>query len=69
MEDMDIPSPKGKKAWSKETLRKILSNEKYKGCVKLQKTFVDNYLEHKQVKNKGQLDIYQINNNHEAIID
>ena len=68
MEDMGIPSPKGKKAWSKETLRKILSNEKYKGCVKLQKTFVDNYLEHKQVKNKGQLDIYQINNNHEAII-
>lgn len=66
LEDMGILSPKGKKVWSKETLRKILSNEKYKGYVKLQKTFVDNYLEHKQIKNRGQLDIYQIINNHEA---
>ena len=68
LEDMGILSPKGKKVWSKETLWKILSNEKYKGCVKLQKTFVDNYLEHKQIKNKGQLDTYQIMGNHEAII-
>lgn len=69
LEDMGILSPRGKKVWSKETLRKILSNEKYKGYVKLQKTFVKNYLEHQQIKNIGQLDIYQINNNHEAIID
>lgn len=68
LEDMGIPSPKGKCAWSKETLRKILSNEKYKGCVKLQKTFVENYLEHRQVKNMGQLDIYLLTGNHEAII-
>ncbi|MCI9581299.1 MAG: hypothetical protein HFF34_08000 [Oscillospiraceae bacterium] len=31
LEDMDIPSPKGKKTWSKETLRKILNN----GCGKI----------------------------------
>ena len=65
---MDIPSPAGKEIWSKETLRKILSNEKYKGCVTLQKTFVENYLEHRQIKNKGQLDIYQIDCNHSPII-
>lgn len=68
LEDMDIPSPRGKKTWSKETLRKILNNEKYIGNVVLQKTFVENYMEHKQIKNKGQLDIYQMMGNHEAII-
>ena len=68
LEDMEVPSPRGKKTWSKETLRKILSNEKYKGSVTLQKTFVENYLEHKQVKNTGQLDIYQINYNHQPVI-
>ena len=68
LEDMGIPSPRGKEVWSKETLRKILSNEKYTGCVTLQKTFVENYLEHKQIKNIGQLDIYQIDYNHKPIL-
>ena len=68
LEDMEIPSPRGRKTWSKETLRKILNNEKYTGNVVLQKTFIENYREHKQVKNTGQLDIYQMMGNHEAII-
>lgn len=68
LEDMDIPSPRGKRVWSKETLRKILLNEKYKGCVTLQKTLVENYLEHKQVKNVGQLDMFHVDYNHAAII-
>ena len=68
LKDMGIPSPRGKSIWSKETLRKILSNEKYKGCVTLQKTFVENYLEHKQVKNMGQLDMFHVDFNHAAII-
>lgn len=65
---MDIPSPTGKEIWSKETISKILSNEKYTGRVTLQKIFVENYLEHKQIKNKGQFDIYQIDCNHSPII-
>lgn len=68
LEDMGIPSPRGKSVWSKETLRKILSNEKYTGCVTLQKTFVENYLEHRQVKNIGQLDMFHVDYNHAAII-
>lgn len=70
LEDMGIPSPRGKKIWSKETLQKILSNEKYKGSVTMQKTFVENYLEHKQIRNKGQLelDMFQVTCNHEPII-
>lgn len=68
LEDMGIPSPRGRDAWSKETLRKILSNEKYMGSVIVQKTFVKNYLEHKQIKNIGQLDMFQVAYNHEPII-
>ena len=37
---MDIPSPTGKEIWSKETISKILSNEKYAGDVVLGKTQV-----------------------------
>lgn len=66
--DMGIPSPRGKEVWSKETLRKILNNEKYMGSVTLQKTFVENYLEHKQIKNRGQLDMFQAVCHHEPII-
>ncbi len=68
LEDMGILSPRDKKIWSKDTLRKILNNEKYTGNVTLQKTFVEKYLNHKQLRNKGQLDTYQIVRNHEAII-
>ena len=68
LEDMGIPSPRGKDVWSKETLRKILRNEKYTGSVTLQKTFVESYLEHKQIKNVGQLDMFQVAYNHEPII-
>jgi len=69
LKDLAIPSPRGKANWSRETLRKILHNEKYYGNVRLQKTFVENYLEHKQVKNEGQLATYLLERNHEAIID
>ena len=46
---MNVLSPTGKEVWSKETILKILNNEKYTGGVILQKTFVENYLEHKQI--------------------
>ena len=35
---MDVPSPTGKELWSKETISKILNNEKYLGDVVLGKT-------------------------------
>ena len=69
LEDMGVPSPRGKKVWSKETLRKILCIEKYTGGVILQKTFVENCLEHRQVKNNGQMGMYHMLNNHEAIVN
>ena len=68
LRNQGILSPRGKTVWSRETLRKILANEKYHGTVVLQKTFVANCLDHKQVKNIGQLEQYEIVGNHEAII-
>ena len=52
--------------WSGQRILRIISNEKYKGDVLLQKSFVDEYGKYR--KNKGQLDKYYIHNNHEAII-
>lgn len=63
-----IPSPRGKAVWSRETLRKILHNEKYRGSVILQKTFVANFLNQKQITNFGQKEYYEIVDNHETII-
>lgn len=68
LEDIGVSSLKSKEIWSKETLRRILHNEKYKGHVTLQKTLVENYLEYKQIKNERQLGVYQMSNNHAAII-
>ncbi len=44
-------------------------NEKYIGTVLSQKSYGENCLMHKQVKNNGELlPMYLIENNHEAII-
>lgn len=68
LQEQGIPSPRGNAVWSRESLRKILNNEKYLGRVMLQKTFVTNCLDHKQIKNDGQQNKYEIVRNHEAII-
>lgn len=68
LQEQGIPSPRGKAVWNRESLRKILNNEKYLGSVVLQKTFVVDCLSHKQIKNTGQQDKYEITNNHVAII-
>ena len=68
LQEQGIPSPRGKAVWSRESLRKILNNEKYFGSVVLQKTFVSDCLSHKQIKNDGQQDKYKIIGYHEPII-
>ena len=63
-----IPSPTGKERWSRETISKLLKNEKYVGDVMLQKTFVKNLFSGKQVRNTGELDKYFIQGHHPAIV-
>ena len=55
--------------WTKNTVTSILRNEKYKGDAILQKTYVKNFLDHKTVKNNGELPKYIVENSHPAIID
>lgn len=49
----NIPTKKGV-SWRSSTVLSILTNEKYKGDVLMQKTFVQDFITHKSVKNEGQ---------------
>lgn len=62
---MDIPSPTGKEIWSKETISKIFSNEKYAGDVTLGKTQVKKGV---QVKTIDLSTKTTLTNHHPAII-
>ncbi|MEG1835491.1 MAG: recombinase family protein [Oscillospiraceae bacterium] len=69
LEQQEIMSPKGNKKWSTSTIISMLMNEKYVGDAILQKTFIQDCLTKKVVKNDGILPMYLIQNHHEAIID
>ena len=60
--------PKYASKWSRSTIMQIISNHNYTGDLMLQKTFRDNHLTKRKVINKGELDQYIVENNHEAII-
>ena len=59
----------GFEVWSAATIRRMLSNEKYKGDMLLQKEFTVDFLTKKVKKNEGELPQYYVSNNHESIID
>lgn len=65
LEEQGILSPTGKSKWNREAIDKLLSNEKYIGCVLLQKTVSVGGC---QIQNTGFLDQYLYSSNHEAII-
>ncbi len=62
------PSGRGTN-WTTNTVKSILTNEKYKGDALLQKTFCVDFLEHKFKKNEGEVPQYYVENSHPAIID
>lgn len=65
----EIKTPSGKNTnWTKNTVYSILTNEKYKGDALLQKTYISDFLEHKVIKNTGQLPQYYVADSHPAII-
>lgn len=55
--------------WGKERVRYILSNEKYIGDSLFQKTYTPEILPLRNVRNKGEADMYYVEGTHEAIID
>lgn len=61
-------NPAGNEKWDISQIKSILENEKYCGDVLRQKTFVQDCITKKVVKNTGQLPMYLIRNNHPAIV-
>ena len=68
LEENGIKTVTGKNVWSTSTIDRILSNEKYVGDVLMQKSFTEDFLTGKRKKNEGELDMYFIENDHEAIV-
>ncbi len=54
--------------WAHQVVKSILSNEKYCGDLLMQKTYCEDFLTKKMVKNNGEVDQYFVEDDHEAII-
>ena len=69
LEDEGVPNWNGKSKWYESSIRKMLSNEKYKGDALLQKTYTVDFLTKKRVENNGEVPQYYVEESHPAIID
>ena len=67
--DLKISSPTGGEKWSCTTVRSILTNEKYKGDVIINKTYVVDCISKRVKVNNGERKKYYVENNHPAIVD
>ncbi len=54
--------------WQATTLMSMLENEKYKGDALLQKSYTVDFLSKKRVQNQGEIQMYYVEDDHEAII-
>ncbi|MDO4483909.1 MAG: recombinase family protein [Clostridia bacterium] len=63
-----VPAPNGG-MWSASTILLMLRNEKYAGDLLLQKYYINNHIEKKQLPNRGELPQYAVTEDHEPIID
>lgn len=68
LESDGILTGAGKERWRPETIKKMLSNEKYIGDALLQKTYTVDFLTKKRVKNEGIVPQYYVENSHQGII-
>ena len=64
-----VPNWNGKAKWYEGSIRKMLTNEKYKGEALLQKTYTVDFLSKKRADNTGQVPQYYVQDSHPAIID
>lgn len=69
LENEGVKTWNGKTKWYEGTIRKMLSNEKYKGDALLQKTYTVDFLTKKRVENNGEVPQYYVEESHPAIID
>lgn len=68
LERQGVLTSKGGTAWSESVIRSILKNEKYCGDVLRQKTYTQDCISHKQLRNDGQLPMYLVQDHHEGIV-
>ena len=63
-----IPSPAGSDQWWPKTVMSILTNEKYYGAARLQKTYTVDFLTKTMKVNEGEVPQYYVECSHPAII-
>lgn len=68
LNNRDIPGTYGGK-WTASRISDILANEKYTGNALLQKKYVNNHIEKREIRNDGILPQYYAEGTHDAIID
>ncbi len=68
LERQGIPASKGGTAWSDGSIRNILKNEKYCGDVLMQKTYTQDCISKKHIRNRGDLPMYLVRDHHEGIV-
>ena len=64
-----IQTKLGKEQWRSTKISYILSNERYEGDCRYQKTYRDTTVPFKQSKNRGQEDMFYASETHDPIID
>jgi DNA invertase Pin-like site-specific DNA recombinase len=69
LEKEGVPNWNSKAKWYESSIRKMLSNEKYKGDALLQKTYTVDFLSKKRALNNGEVPQYYVEDSHPAIID
>ena len=68
LEQQGVKCSEASLEWTISRIRSILQNEKYCGDVLMQKTFRQDFINRKAIKNTGQLPMYFIENHHEGIV-
>ena len=58
----------GKSVWSCSSLKYIIENERYCGDILAHKTYTPNFMTHKSVKNKNNVNQYRKRDHHEPIV-
>ena len=69
LEAEQVPNAVGELTWTASAVKGILTNEKYYGDVLMQKTFSEDYITKRVIRNTGQRPMYLVQNHHEGIVD
>ena len=69
LKEKGYKTKKGNTEWSPQSVGRILKNEKYKGDVLLQKTYVSDLFKKTVKRNMGELPMYLVTNHHEPIVE